>query len=44
MGCHYHHSVVVVIRVVQKLEGLEEFCGSVFWYFLYCLSRLFNIR
>jgi len=33
MGCHYHPSVVVLIRAVQKLEGLQEFCGSLFWCF-----------
>jgi hypothetical protein len=32
MACHCHHSVVL-IRAVQKLEGLQAFCGSVFWCF-----------
>jgi len=33
MGCHVHHSVVVLIRAVQKSEGLQAFCGSVCWCF-----------
>jgi len=30
MGCHDHHSVVVLIRAVQKSEGLQAFCGRYF--------------
>jgi len=30
MGCHYHRSVVVLIRVVQKSECLQAFYLLVF--------------
>jgi len=29
MVCNYHHSILVLIRAVQK-SGLQAFCG---WYF-----------